>query len=133
MNQFDQPSRSPKYTLEKLAEYLRDTDEALFTNVKVLMRGFEESPGVYKPWPKADVKKFLTSLLSMFEQKVKLYEGAEDSEKTQKARLKVQELRKIFAAIDSDEEALGDFLQTVKQAVESDINLPENLRKALNN
>ena len=119
MSQFNQSPQSPKYTPEKLAEYLRDTDGALAVSIKVLVRGFEASadPEVYKPWPKAEVQKSLASILALFEVKVKYYEGAGESEKAQEARTKVQELRGIFATIDNVEEIPEGFLQTVQQAV----------------
>jgi hypothetical protein len=126
MNQFNQPPQSPKYTQEKLTQYLKETDGALSTMTKVLVRGFEENSDVYKPWPKSEVKKSLASILALFESKVKYYEGAGKSEKTKKAQAKVQELRSIFATIDNSEEVPEDFLHTVQQAVENDLNLSEN-------
>lgn len=134
MSQFDRPPQAPqqpKYTPEKLAEYLRDTDGALSVSIKVLVRGFEESPDVYKPWPKAEVKKSLASILSFFEVKAKYYEGAGESEKAKKAQEKVEELKNIFSAIDNSEEVPEGFLQTVQQAVEADINLQSNMQSVL--
>jgi len=134
---FDKPPQvpqQPKYTPEQLQRYLQETDGALGVSLKVLVRGMEVSadPETYKPWPKAEVKKSLASILSFFEVKVKYYEGAGESEKAQKAQEKVEELKNIFSAIDSGEEVAEGFLQTVQQAVESDINISENVRSAEN-
>ncbi len=127
-----QPQQTPKYTPEKLAEYLRDVDGVLFVDIKVLMRGFEESSGVYKPWPKAGVKKSLDSILVMFEQKVKLYQGAGDSKNAKRASKKVEELKHIFSALDGSQEMPEGFLQTVQQAIKSEINIPDALGNAIN-
>jgi len=133
---FDRPPQvpqQPKYTSEQLQRYLQETNGALGVSLKVLVRGMEVSadPETYKPWPKAEVKKSLVSILNFFEVKVKYYEGAGESEKAKKAQEKVEELKNIFSAIDSSEEVSEGFLQTVQQAVESDINIPNNARNIL--
>ncbi len=126
-----QPPQTPKYTPEKLTEYLRETDVVLSTGIKVLVRGFEDSTDVYKPWPKAEVQKSLDSLLAMSEVKIKYYEGADNAEGAKKASEEVAELKEIFSEIDSSEEVPEGFLQRVKIAVESSMNLPENFRDVL--
>ena len=135
MSEFDrspQPQQPPKYTPEKLAEYLSDVDGALIIDIKVLMRGFEESSGVYKPWPKAEVEKSLNSILVMFEQKVKLYQGAGNSEKAKKASEEVEGLKRLFSTLNNSQAVPKDFLQTVQQVMEGKINISDALRNALN-
>jgi hypothetical protein len=124
MNQFSKPpqtSQQPKYTPEKLAEYLKNNDSALSTNIKILTRGFEESAGVYKPWPKVEVKKSLNSILAFFNVKVVYYKGAGEQQKAQQAAEKLEELKKIFSEIDNSEEIPEGFLQRVQQVVEATI------------
>jgi hypothetical protein len=123
MSQFNRPpqvAQQPKYSPEKLAEYLKDTDGALAVSLRVLVRGMEVSadPETYKPWPKAEVKKSLDSILSLCEVKVKYYEGAGEMQKAQEARDKVERLRTIFSEIDKAEEVPEGFLQKVQQSIE---------------
>ncbi len=124
MNQFNRPpqaSQQPKYNSEQLTRYLSETDGALAVNLKILVRGMEVSadPESYKPWPKAEVKKSLDSILVLCESKVKYYEGAGESEKEKTAQEKVEELRRLFSEIDNNEEVPGGFLSRVQQAIEA--------------
>lgn len=124
MSQFDRPpqaTQQPKYTAEKLAEYLRDTDGALATSLKVLVRGMEVSaaPETYEPWSKAEVQKSLASILALVESKAKYYEGAGETQKAQEVRQKIEQLRKTFSEIDGAEEIPAGFLERIKQEVEA--------------
>lgn len=121
MDQLSQPPQIPKYTQEKLTKYLKETNEALSAMTTVLINGFEESSDIYKPWPKAKIEKILSSIVSLLKSKIIYYERAEELEKAQKTETIVEELKKAFSAIEKDKEVPESFLQTVQQAIESDL------------
>lgn len=117
-----QSSQKPEYSPEKLAEYLRDTDGVLEVSLRVLTRGMQvEMNEVYKPWPKKEVQKSLSSILAMFEVKIKYYEGAGEFDKAKEAGEKLERLKKLFSEIDKSEEVPPGFIQKVKQAVEAEM------------
>ncbi len=131
MDKFERPPMTPQksehipdYTPDKLAEYVRDTNGAVLTSMKVLVRGMIIAiPDEYKPWPIKDVKASLDSILRLLKVNITYYEEAGEAQKAQEVREKIERLKHVFSEIDTAEEIPEGFLQKVEQAVKKEVTL----------